>query len=910
FGVTQEGKSVHVAISGVLPYFFVNLPKALNEEECKVFLTKAIKKFESQASQNYGYSSYQISESCRIVNCSYVRRRSIWGYQRNESHYMQILCSNPETVKRAATIFRHWDASLDMQEIFPKGPIVFQTFESNVDPITRLTTDSNIVMSGWVQIPVNDLKWSDSRTRLSHCDIDVAAHFSKVQALPEKEDVSPFLIGSFDIECVPEGGRGFPDPSKPLDRCIQIGTIVYRFGDSKPLANIVYCLGSASVDDESIHIREFEREEDLLMAWQHLVVHELDLDLLTGHNIFKFDLNYIARRAQVLKLPEFFELGRMKGKYTAIKTTDSQSKAFGHNQFHYLPMTGRMQMDIYQVMTKQHKLSSYKLDSLAKHFLGMQKDDVSPKQIFEFQVKDASHRGIVAKYCAKDCELVYRLIERLDVLPQFLEMSKVTGVTMNDLNTRGQQIKVFTQIVREARASDFVIPDMRAAPTSRDDVQYQGAFVLPPQRGIYHEPIATLDFASLYPSIIRGDNLSYETLVQNECELDEDTPVSCIQEYTYKYVQHVEGILPRICKNLLTARKKAKKEMALTDDPIKKGLLNGKQLALKVSCNSVYGFTGAGRGMLPCLPIASSVTAIGQQMIKTTSQTVQENFNATVIYGDTDSVMVNFHCGEGPEALKKALELGQRAAKLVTSKFKPPNELEFEKVYMPYILYSKKRYAGQMYTSPDKPDKIDVKGLQVVRRDNSELQRDLMKNLIKTMVKEITQDELTCMDSGASKLEVLKSRISDLVRSYNQDLVQGKFPLEKYVISQSISKKGYEKTNAAGFKSAALGHVKLAERMEKREPGTGPVAGDRVHYIIVKEAPHLSHIKNRTIDGVTYAAKDWPPRHERCEDPTYVKEKNLTVDLAYYLENQLKNPVTSLLEPVYDKSEELFLEAE
>jgi len=50
------------------------------------------------------------------------------------------------------------------------------------------------------------------------------------------------------------------------------------------------------------------------------------------------------------------------------------------------------------------------------------------------------------------------------------------------------------------------------------------------------------------------------------------------------------------------------------------GLLNGKQLSLKDSCNSVYGFTGAGRGMLPCLAIASSVTAIGQQMIKTTAQ--------------------------------------------------------------------------------------------------------------------------------------------------------------------------------------------------------------------------------------------------------------------------------------------------
>ena len=126
-----------------------------------------------------------------------------------------------------------------------------------------------------------------------------------------------------------------------------------------------------------------------------------------------------------------------------------------------------------------------------------------------------------------------RLIQRLDILPQYLEMSKVTGVTMNDLNTRGQQIKVFTQIVREARISDFVLPDMRGGPSSGgsgpgNDVQYTGAFVLPPTRGMYQEPIATLDFASLYPSIIRGDNLSYETLVYDEAELEEGTPVSKI----------------------------------------------------------------------------------------------------------------------------------------------------------------------------------------------------------------------------------------------------------------------------------------------------------------------------------------------------------------------------------------------
>ena len=169
--------------------------------------------------------------------------------------------------------------------------------------------------------------------------------------------------------------------------------------------------------------------------------------------------------------------------------------------------------------------------------------------------------------------------------------------------------------------------------------------------------------------------------------------------------------------------------------------------------------------MLPCLAIASSVTAIGQQMIKTTAQVVQDKFNATVIYGDTDSVMVNFHCGEGPDAVTRALELGKQAAKLVTKHFKEPNELEFEKVYMPYILYSKKRYAGQMYTTPEKPDKIDIKGLQVVRRDNSQLQRDILRSLIKTMVQPISAEDLA-LYPGLSKVRSIVCYISIYLSMY------------------------------------------------------------------------------------------------------------------------------------------------
>ena len=116
-------------------------------------------------------------------------------------------------------------------------------------------------------------------------------------------------------------------------------------------------------------------------------------------------------------------------------------------------------------------------------------------------------------------------------------------------------------------------------------------------------------------------------------------------------------------------------------------MLNGRQLALKISANSVYGITGATVGKLPCLPIASSVTAYGREMIEKTREEVQKHYtiangyehDAEVIYGDTDSVMVKF----GPKDLATAMKLGEEAAELVSSKFISPIKLEFEKVYFP-----------------------------------------------------------------------------------------------------------------------------------------------------------------------------------------------------------------------------------
>ena len=139
-------------------------------------------------------------------------------------------------------------------------------------------------------------------------------------------------------------------------------------------------------------------------------------------------------------------------------------------------------------------------------------------------------------------------------------------------------------------------------------------------------------------------------------------------------------------------------------DPLKYAVYDGRQLALKVSANSVYGFTGAQVGQLPCLEISSTVTGYGRQMIESTKSQVESMYSkehgyehdAQVIYGDTDSVMIKF----GTEDLGESMRLGQEAAEKVSASFLKPIKLEFEKCYHPYLLMNKKRYARHLTTSP------------------------------------------------------------------------------------------------------------------------------------------------------------------------------------------------------------------
>lgn len=333
-------------------------------------------------------------------------------------------------------------------------------------------------------------------------------------------------------------------------------------------------------------------------------------------------------------------------------------------------------------------------------------------------------------------------MDKLMCFINYIEMARVTGVPFNFLLSRGQQIKVVSQLFRKAQAEGYVVPALKSEGA---DEQYEGATVIEPTKGYYDVPIATLDFASLYPSIMMAHNLCYTTLLDpsivKTLNLTKDVDYVVTPNNDYFVTKNKrKGLLPTVLEDLLAARKRAKNDLKKEKDPFKRAVLDGRQLALKVSANSVYGFTGATVGKLPCLPISTSVTAYGRQMIETTKQEVESQYNKTngyqydaeVIYGDTDSVMIKFGCPD----IETAMSLGAEAAVKVSDKFVNPIKLEFEKVYFPYLLISKKRYAGLYWTRPDKWDKMDAKGIETVRRDNCRLVSTVIGTCLRKMLVE------------------------------------------------------------------------------------------------------------------------------------------------------------------------------
>jgi DNA polymerase delta subunit 1 len=862
FGKTEEGKSVCLT-TAFTPYFFIKLPPNID--------TAKIQRI-------YNILDEQCKDS--LVGYSVTKSKDVWGFQNNEEFpFMKINFKNLQARRLTDSFLRRpLDRTPELFNIF--GVRNVKVYESNLDPVLRLMHRTGIQSTGWLETGDKCI-----RSHLANVDMDLFCNDWTTLKPVARDDVAPFVVASVDIECNSSTGK-FPDANIPGDACFQIAISLCKFGSDEPYDKTCLCYKQTDPNLEESNILSFSTEKEMLEAF-HKYLHKKDVDVITGWNIFGFDMEYIYKRAQINGCHySFFNLGKLKDTESELVIKKLSSSALGDNLLKLLPMSGRFIFDMFHEIKKGYKLDSYKLDNVSKLYLGDQKIDMAPKEMFaRYREEDPVKLREVAEYCIKDTLLPHKLMKKLCTLLNLVEMAKATWVPANFLVERGQQIKVFSQLTKKARELGFMVPTIRYGAIPEEP--YEGATVLDAQKGAYYTPITALDFEALYPSIMMAHNLCYSSYVMDEKKYGNVPGITYetfrVADRTYKFAQDVPSLLPSILLELKQFRKQAKRDMANATGFMKE-VYNGKQLAYKISMNSVYGFTGAGKGILPCVPIASTTTCKGRSMIEETKNYVEANFpGAKVRYGDTDSVMVEFDVGDrkGEDAIAYSWEVGERAAEECSALFKKPNNLELEKVYWPYFLYSKKRYAAKLWTK-GKDDKmhmdyIDIKGLQVVRRDNTPHVREVCKELLDVV--------LTSSDPGPPK-ELAKERAIELL--------SGDVPNEKLILSQGLSdtyKVGGKNVSVTSSESVNINqsHVQVVTKMRQRKPGSEPQSGDRVPYLLTKtENPKAK-------------------AYEKAEDPKYVEEHGVHVDYHYYFVNKFLNPVCDLLDPLYENvKEEIF----
>lgn len=843
FGVLEGGASVLVRVHGFEHYFYVPAGKSVGDVTPEAFQRGLEERLKSTS---------KVKCPRNVTKVEVVRKRSIFYYIPGDPElpFFKVTMANPKLVREAAKELEQGYVVVEGETLPP-----IQTFDATLDYLLRFMIECDLVGCSWITLPPGKYTVKDKEAAASHSQLEVDVHANDIIShRPEGKwlRTAPLRRLSFDIEC--QGRKGvFPEPEH--DPVIQIANYTWEHGAPKASSKVVFTLKSCA-PIVGADVVSFETEEEMLSAWASFV-RVSDPDVLTGYNIVNFDLPYLLDRAAKLKVKDFPYLGRMVGQVTTMRKTQMSSSAFGTHESKSFTMHGRVIMDMLQIVTRDHKLRSYSLNSVSAEFLGEQKEDVHYSIISDLQRGNEQTRRRLAVYCLKDAALPMRLMDKLLCLTNYMEMARVTGIPLGWLVSRGHMIKVVSLLHRKGHEVNLVIPDIKVARQGPEGggPQFEGATVIEPQRGYYTDPIATLDFASLYPSIIMAHNLCYSTLVKPE-HLDRvpADQVSKTPTGAYFVKDSVKkGTLTNILEELLGARKKAKKDMAAATDPFMKEVYNGRQLALKISANAVYGFTGATVGKLPCMEISASTTAYGREMIELTKSAVEKQYEgANVIYGDTDSVMILF--GQG-KSLGECMKLGEEAAVAISAQFPKPVKLEFEKCYYPYLLVSKKRYAGLLWTETEKYDKMDCKGIEAVRRDNCRL----VANVISTV-----------LDLLLVKRQ-LKEAIA-LVKRTIADLLQNKIDVSLLVVSKALTKteENYENKQA---------HVALAEKLRKRDPGTAPSLGDRVPYVIISGAKG-------------------EPAYSRAEDPLFVLEHNVPIDNYYYLENMLRKPLERIFEPV------------
>jgi len=641
---------------------------------------------------------------------------------------------------------------------------------------------------------------------------------SEVSYKKMNESILPKLkIIAFDSEMAPLSGHGMPSPKR--DPIIIISTAYHDGGNE--VKTRLFVMG--------------ERDGDKKVITDFLnFVNQMQPDIIVGYNSDAFDWQYLGERAEL----------------HGIRLTvgaDGSAVQYEKDRGGALPgvnIVGRLNVDLYKLAKRD--LSSVKVKKLENvaEFLDVTKKNervnLTPREITDCWI-DASPssfaRQQLYEYAKEDAISTLGIAEKM--LPLQIELSKMIGYPLDELAKmgRGRQVEAF--LTAEAYKKGELVPPKRGA-----EKTFEGGFVLPPKKGL-HEEVISLDFSSMYPTIMISFNVSPDTFVEAPSP-ESRSDLYIAPEVGHAFRKEPDGFFKRIMSDLIARRRAIKAEMKKYDkNSAQYRMLDIQQQSIKILTNSFYGYTGWSAAKFYKRECAEATTAWGRHFIKRAVE-VAEELGFEVIYGDTDSIFAKLPPDVESEGerktgiLKKAREVSKRISEEL------PLELEIQDFFKSiFFTGKKKRYAALT----DKGE-IVVRGLEVRRGDWCELAKELQTKVIELILKE--------KDPGAA-VKYTKSVI--------QDLKEGKIPVDKLTIYKTLTRKisGYETKQA---------HVIAAERA--LASSIVYEVGSKVPYVIIKGVGKTSD-RAFPVDLM-----------ERSEGNEITAEgRKYTIDVAYYVQHQV-----------------------
>ncbi|XP_037088762.1 DNA polymerase alpha catalytic subunit-like [Pollicipes pollicipes] len=616
--------------------------------------------------------------------------------------------------------------------------------------------------------------------------------------------------------------------------------------------------------------------EKALISFFLAKMNKLDPDLVVGHNVYGFDLDVLLSRCRLLKLNNWAHMGRLR------RSADVLFKSkFSDDAVRRSALCGRLLCDTFLSAKELTRQKSYDLPELCRTVLRL-----PPAEIVEVSQERvagmfSASRSILqlVTLTMQEAHNAGRVLAELNALPLALQITRLAGNLMSRTLLGGRAERNEFLLLHAFTERGYIVPDKQwgkkkfprapepggdeepaeaaADPRARRKPKYGGGLVLDPKKGFYDRYILLMDFNSLYPSIIQEYNICFTTLprlpaAQHE-EGDEvalDMPADDLET----------GVLPLEIKKLVERRREVKKLMKdPKTNPEDTLQLDVRQKALKLTANSMYGCLGFESSRFYAKHLAALITAKGRDILLQTKSLV-ERMDLEVVYGDTDSIMINSR----QLNFDQVMELGKEIKREVNKLYKLL-ELDVDGLYRYMLLLKKKKYAA--VAASRGPDGViqytrELKGLDIVRRDWSKISASCGMYVIDQIFSALEHDE---------KLE----RIHAHLEAVRARLEQGDVPLADLAITKELKKNPEEYADKKG-----QAHVNVALRVNSRG-GKKLRRGDTVQYIICKDGSGLEPMQR------AYALEE-----------VATGGGALPVDTEYYLAGQVHPVVSRLVEPL------------